>query len=232
MHTRPHHPPRRARRRLASAGVGLIALVCILGASVWSLARARPGWWSDLRPDDPQVRATARAVENGVINHLHHIRPPDAAWTVTLKTEDANAWLAVLFPRWLEQHGNAAALDAWTGWHVDFLPGRIRLAARSRDGRYLAADVRPTVDPQGALRVIAERVRIGRLALPASVVIDRLPDDARWLAPGDDPRGVLRGTAPALTDPSLRLADGRRVRLVRIEPKDGVLWITCRTEPP
>lgn len=107
----------------------------------------------------------------------------------------------------------------------------------------LAAELRPEFKPDGSLWMTAERINIGRLPVPASWVLgsggqtregrERIGEVSSELASLPQTDKVLKafsGAGPVLTRPIIRLADGRRVRLVAIEPDDGKLVITCRTE--
>ena len=56
--------------------------------------------------------------------------------------------------------------------------------------------------------------------------------------PGADPASspeirdivaALSGERPAMATPIIRIGDGRRVRLLNLEPRDDALYITCQT---
>ena len=41
----------------------------------------------------------------------------------------------------------------------------------------------------------------------------------------------LSGDRPMMRTPVIRIGDGRRVRLLQLEPRDDALYITCQTLP-
>ncbi|MEM7623170.1 MAG: hypothetical protein AAF235_08185, partial [Planctomycetota bacterium] len=95
----------------------------------------------------------------------------------------------------------------------------------------LSATFEPTVHGDGSVWVRTAWVHLGRLPLPADWVLSRTPPEpvARLDAAAELLR-VLAGTTPAAEDPVIALPDGRRVRLLAISVKRGVIELTCRTE--
>jgi len=142
---------------------------------------------------------------------------------------------------------------------VNFADGRIAIGAKVWPGlasgaapvdpsqrgksQTLAAELRPEFKADGALWMTAEKVNIGRLPLPASWVlggkgstakgreaVSELSTELASLPQTGKVLTAFSGAGPVLSRPIIKLADGRRVRLVSIEPWDGKLVITCRTE--
>jgi hypothetical protein len=259
--------PRRHRARRIAVAVGFV-LVTISTAVVLialALTRENPRWWTAVNPADPETVATAERVENGVTSALTQVRIANnaadgpesaatAAWQVFITTEQANAWLNVRLRRWLADQAEQGNLDfRWPEgvgqMQVSFQHGRIHLGAvitRPSPGggpprsQTLAAALRPEFGPDGSLWMTAERIEIGRLAVPADWVIGsgektaaKVADVSTELARQPQTERVLaaiRGERPVLSRPSIKLADGRRVRIVAIEPADDRLVFTCTTE--
>lgn len=135
---------------------------------------------------------------------------------------------------------------------VDDGRGRILIGAmveRSPGGsesvrpQTLSASLRPEFRADGSLWVTAETVSIGRLSLPAGWVLpdsspeappEAIPEELAALPQTARVLEAFLGEHPVLSRPVIKLADGRRVRLVNIRPEDdgasGRLVITCRTE--
>lgn len=245
---------RRLRRRL-----GAVLFVCAAAAGVtlvfaWWLARTPPSWWrGDARAawaHDPALGERAQALENGVVSIVSQPRPADdALWSILVRPADATAWLNERLPRWLLAR---ASLRAWPAevrrLQVRFDGPAIEFAALlapspDATGRVLTARVTPSVDAQGRLWVRATHLGVGRLPLPRGLALSaraesviaaaaaELPDEIVADPRADDLRRTLAGQRPLLQRASLRLADGRRVRLVDIRCHEGNLLVTCATEP-
>lgn len=182
-------------------------------------------------------------------------QPATAAWQVFITTEQANAWLNVRLKRWLADQAEQGNLEfRWPEsvgqLQVSFQHGRIHVGAvvtqpGSAAGaepktQTLAAALRPHFGDDGSLWMTAERIEIGRLPVPAGWVLrsaantqKKVADVSNELARQPQTERVLaafRGERPVLTRPAVKLADGRRVRIVAIEPADDKLVITCMTE--
>lgn len=115
----------------------------------------------------------------------------------------------------------------------------------------LAASIRPELRPDGSLWMPARWVSLGKLSVPASWMLPsptatadgqaskkhasvtkaNVPDTLRDLPQTRDMLAVFSGDVPAMKRPIIRIGDGRRVELLSLEPRDGVLLITCRTLP-
>ncbi len=63
-----------------------------------------------------------------------------------------------------------------------------------------------------------------------TLVTKNIPDDIRALPATGTLLAALNGNGPVAKNPTIRLADGRRVRIVGIVAEDGALFVTCRTE--
>jgi hypothetical protein len=178
-------------------------------------------------------------------------------WTVKLTPEDANAWLAVRLPMWIRNQSESFRWPSQVAQlQVDFRDDDIVLGVRAQTHgveRYLWVTLDPTIDESGALWLRATWVHVGRLSLPASwflpdslpavtggpgqppasadtLVTKNIPDDLRALPETGTLLAALNGGGPVAKNPTVRLADGRRVRILGLEAQDGALYVTCRTE--
>jgi hypothetical protein len=179
-------------------------------------------------------------------------------WTIKLTAADANAWLAARLRPWLEsQEGEKFTwprdLD---GVQVEFRGGRIYVGAsihkpgeegkKDSKRQVLSAALRPELRADGGLWMPASWVSVGRLSLPPSWMLPRsrregnyaknkhIPDPTGMLAEVpqlSDLLGALAGERPAMQMAIIKIGDGRRVRLLGLEPRDGALYITCQTLP-
>jgi hypothetical protein len=111
----------------------------------------------------------------------------------------------------------------------------------------LSIALAPRIGDDGSLWLEATSVAIGSLPMPAGLVLtagasDESPGffDARRAVP-DELRSrretapiiaALRGERPLTVLAPLRLPDGRKVRIVHLQPMEGRLVITCTTTDP
>jgi len=163
-------------------------------------------------------------------------------WRFTLRAADANAWLNTRLPAWITRRED---LSAWPKEieqiQVDFHDGMISIGAQVRAAgvlRVLSADVIPQIRPDGSLWLPARAVRVGTLPLPTGVVLrgarqqanDMVPVSIRDTADSDLLWRAFLGDAALAQNPTIRLPDGRRVRILNLRSQHGVLEVTCRTE--
>jgi hypothetical protein len=128
---------------------------------------------------------------------------------------------------------------------VRFVAGEILIGARvERAGRsqVVGAALRPELRGDGSLWLVAQRVSVGGLTVPASWVLreggggaeELVPEALRDVPAAADFFRVFAGELPVVRDSSVRLSDGRRVRLMGIESVQTTegerLVLTCRTE--
>ncbi|MEQ8844231.1 MAG: hypothetical protein RIB58_05195 [Phycisphaerales bacterium] len=230
------------RRWLVIGALSLVAFLTLAGLVAFSLAEQAPTWWRTVRLEDPQTRQTAVAIENGLWNAIYEQRPPDdERWHAWLGAHDANAWLNTTMRDWV------ASQWELVGWpeelkevQVEFMDGLIAvgLLVQTPEGeRYVSAVVEPIVDSQGALWMPARTVSLGRLTLPASVLLEYLRQNQEQYVPPallTLPEtqaffAALEGKAPLIDNASQSLGDGRRVRLIALRPIGARLELWCIT---
>lgn len=238
----------------------LIAITSLALLSASFLTSRAPSWWPprpDLRAASAIAADLENAVVNqihaarpmegpsGGHNESQTENQPagwtSASWSVSLSESDANAWLAARLPKWL------ANQDEPIQWPAElavvqsgFEDGRLQVGAEVLDGRqtrYVSCQLRLWIDDRGRLWTPADWVRLGRLAVPAEWVVQRAFGAAKPISrtigaahASERVAAALRGEAPLVDHPVLKLADGRRVRLTKVLLKDGHVELTCRTE--
>jgi hypothetical protein len=245
--------PRRLRRALLSAAVGAVMLGSALLLMGLALTRAAPLWWRTVLREDPATITLAEGTERRLMNVAHDDeiiplqRQADGSWrspvwTIEVRSAEVNAWLNVRLPKWLanqkdEFHWPAEVSDIQVEFHDD----RITIGARVRAGdrhQVLTATLAPRLDPQGRLYLPAQSVNLGRLNIPASWVLDPIRANAEAYIPTQLRRlpetellfKAFEGEQALLQRALVRLNDGRRIRILSVQPRDGRLLVTCQTE--
>lgn len=215
------------------------------------MTRAAPSWWSGLNADDAALRHAGQEIEHAVVRQLSAVRDPDPApgdgwrsapWAVSMDAADANAWLNTRLRLWLANQDRSFAWPSQVGQvQVRFEEGTVRIGMMVRAGgrdQVLSAALRPVLHADGSLWLPASTVQIGRLRLPASWFLDRAQHDPGAYMPRDlaavpevrEMLRVFRGERPAVREAVIGVDEGRRVRLLGIQPRDGRVEITARTE--
>jgi hypothetical protein len=260
-------PLTRKEKIIRGVGIGLLACGTIAGVvviSAYFMAKMTPGWFVPQSPQDPLVIAAARRIENNVATVLTKVRQPGALaanqpaslgpdrWAISLSAQDANAWLSVRLPMWMESECDPPL--AWPkevgAVQVAFEGGRIYVGASLRAGgsedqeRVLTASIEPIFDEHGSLWTPARSIGLGRVAVPAGLIMQAgaggggaengasptgMPGELADLPQTKGVLGALAGKVPALRSPVLKIGDGRRVKLVGMEAKNGKLIITLET---
>lgn len=232
------------RRWLVVGALSLVAVFTLSAIVAYSLAEQAPTWWRTVRLHDPRTQQTAIAIENGLWNAVFERREPGhERWHVWMSASDANAWLNTTLRDWV-----AAEWDL-VGWpedlrevQVEFMDGSIAIGLRVRtpEGeRYVSAVVEPIIDADGALWLPARTVSLGRLTLPAGVLLEYLrrnrerylPEALLTLPETESMFRALEGRAPLVERASQSLGDGRRVRLIAMRPVGARLELWCVTSP-
>jgi hypothetical protein len=238
-----------------AGGLAVVALGSIGALAALALIRESPDWWRTVRRDDPRTIQAAQGIEDRVFNGLYAARPTDPAfvpetqgqwrsepWTIRVEAADANAWLNVRLPKWLANREEGFRWpDEISEIQVDFDRGALRIGARITMGgqeQVVSATVEPQLNTDGSLSAPATWVHVGRLAVPASWVLEHTEQNAARYMPKSvaklpETEAMLKaflGQLPLVRNAVMRLGDGRRVRILSVEAKDGALVLTCQTE--
>lgn len=223
----------------------------IAGLVAASRVNQSPQWWGTLDPLDPRAISQARDLEHAFGNQLTLIRPQaenlaatdswrSDVWQVAIDAQHANAWLNVNLRKWMASDPDMPQWpDRLLALRVHFDQGRIHVGIalrRDEEQRYLSASVSPHIRPDGSMWLPAHAIHIGTLPIPRGAVLSHAQANADQYIPvslEDQGRALLRvfqGLEPISLDPVIRLDDGRQVRLLNIEPRNGRLILTCWTE--
>lgn len=222
----------RVRWRRVMAVTVVLALGVI--ALVWWLSRVPPAWYAP-PPLDQQTIALADRAEYRLVQEAQKIRAPDQdVWTLRIRQEQINAWLAARLEQWIEHEGQRWPEQLGTP-QVSIQSHAISIAlplhGRSRT-RFIVANIHPLIE-DGTLRLELDRVALGRVSLPGEPLANLLE------MLGEAAPEAL--TVPQITtaidwlrrrdaiDPVIDLADDRRVRIVDVHLDDGWMDITART---
>jgi hypothetical protein len=225
---------------LAMLGVWLITAIAAFSIFGYLLTLRTPRWFRTINPRDAALVDSAQRVENRIITQLYKYRgevdPATGAtgepWDLTISQDEATAWLSCKLPDWLRN------LDDRFTWPVGvenvqaaFDPSRLWLAASVDSGSrsVVCVGASPRIEASG-LYLRSGRAGIGSLVLPASLLGGR----AESLFSSADKHNrawkIASGTSPALPNATLRLEDGRQVRVVAITLDRETLTLRCQTE--
>jgi uncharacterized protein YpmS len=223
----------------------------VLGAL--ALTRAAPTWWRTVLREDPATVSLAQETETWAINLAHDSEKlpltenPDGVWRsevwrLELTSAEVNAWLNVRLPKWLANQKDQFRWPAEVSdVQVEFHDDRITLGARVRAGQrhqVLTATLMPRLETDGRLYLPAQSVNIGRLSIPANWVLEPVRANAESYIPSQLRRlpetelffDAFGGAEPLLQKAMVRLGDGRRIRVLKVEPRNGRIQVFCQTE--
>lgn len=217
-------------------GVWCITAAAALFVLLYLLSARTPAWFRVLNPRDPVLMDLAQRVENRVITQLYKYRglvdPATGAtgdeWTLTITEDEATAWLACKLPEWVRNLDDRAHWPREiTSVQASFGSSRLWIAAAVEKNSVVSLGAAPRLDPDG-LRLVSPRAGVGSLTLPitwlagsARSMLERTQERPLW--------PIITGAQPALPGASIRLEDGRRVRITAITLQRGQLTLTCRT---
>lgn len=223
---------------LVGSTLVLIALMTTMLLSAVTLINKAPSWWQVVDTTGDQTIELAEQVERAVVSTVHRHRPLDEPWTVAVSVEQANAWLNIKLPQWISNR-SAQWPERIEQLQMHFSDtNTLSLGARIRGNdmsRVVVATIRPSVREDGSLWLPMDAAQAGRLDLPRDWTVEQLrdwiPEEVSERVPTDQLLDALASIAPMFEEPVLKLDDGRRVRLLAIQPDGGRLLLTCVTEP-
>lgn len=245
----PVAPKRRLRwRPLALASAFALGVIIAAGALVVvALTRAAPSWWQPVDSANPAMLLRAEGLEAGLSQALTQPRDSSMIWTARLSEVNANIWLNTRLRRWLESQPELGIKwpEQLSELRVSFQGDTLRVGAMVEQNgatQVFTATLAPRFEKDGSLWMPAESIALGRLSIPAGWVlgdgssksraseqtskvsqdIAKLPETQRVLS-------AFAGKNAVRQDPTVRLPDGRRVRILGLSAKDGHLLITCQT---
>ena len=237
---------RRARKWILTIGLIVILLASLLAAFSWSLSRRAPLWWRTTDPTNPKTIAVGTQVEQGVANLLYKMHDdPDAPWSITLHAADANAWLTTRFKAWLaNRHPEFDWPDELHDLQVEFADNHIEIGVRivtQKHTQILSIMLEPKIQADGSLWVRTRWIHLGRLPIPADLLLDAshnsdataihiIPARLKNMPETQHLIGSLKGEEALTPNPALNLGDGRRIRLLKLDTRQGVLRVELQTE--
>ena len=225
---------------LAMLGVWLITGIAVLSLVGYLLTLRTPRWFRTINPRDAALVDLAQRVENRVITQLYKYRgevdpatgATGAAWELTITQDEATAWLACKLPDWLRN------LDDRFTWPVGvenvqaaFDSSRLWLAASIDSGpsSVVCVGATPRIEANG-LYLRSGRAGVGSLVLPASLFGGRAESLFSSADKQNRAWSIATGTSPVLPNATLRLEDGRQVRVLAITLDRESLTLQCQTE--
>ena len=243
---------RRRRRRIAVAiGIATIALACILALAAALLTQLTPKWWNDSIDSSEHSATRASGFESRFVTELNKVREggrtsPDQPWksqpwAIAMEAGDVNAWLEFAAPKWAKNQNVTSWPAGLESIRVHFEDDHLLIGAcvRSDTGSHiLSARLSPRIDESGALWFKTCSISVGRLAFPPTWVmrhapsllkhylpptIDDFPDASQMFA-------AIEGVRPAVNQTAIRLADGRRVQILKIHSTHNRLEIVAQTQ--
>ena len=240
------HRLRKARVLIASTLIAAVGVLTFLGALVVLMARSAPAWWVDINPHSPATIDLADQVQNGALSHLFEDRHSEllgaVRWPVKMTDEAANAWLNVKLPDWFAKISDGMQWpDSVEQMRMVFDDGSIRIGARvaTESGtRIYSAVLEPELRQDGSLWVRARSVSMGRLNIPAGLVLRGahadaaryIPESLRGTAEAEALFDKLSGKKPLFEDAEVHLGDGRRVKLLELRVRDGSIIALFETQ--
>jgi len=225
--------PRATGRLVVAALLALIGLGTLLALGAYRMSFVAPEWWRTVDPEDPATVSLAERTERAMTSAVHARRPLGEAWTVAVTAREANAWMNVMLPRWLENReverpGWADEVqlhfdDGWAGAGVMLEDGLGR-------ERFVTLRAAPVVDENGALWLRPLGASVGRLSVPLRWTFEELE---RRVGRDSDERALaeaVMGERPVVESARLELGDGRVIRVRGMRMEGGKLLVTCVTE--
>ena len=226
------------RRRTRQFLVVLLLLVAG-GAVLWRLTRVEPTWWDPPDPRDEQVMVLADTAERRLLEEAQEVRAPEESWTVRIREEQVNAWLATRLPAWIAHRGDIEWPQQLGMPQVNFENDGVTVAVElgPESGRRIvvARFVPNMID--GMLRLQIDMVALGRLALPGApvnVILDSIRDTVpdTFLDQPEVQAAIKRLFGGESIEPELRLVDDRVVRVVAVKCGEATLELSCVTRSP
>ena len=239
-------PGRSKRRRgrvsrVAYACRVLLAFAILGGVGalvLWQLTWVPPLQYRPPAADDAEVIALAEKVEYRLIEEAQKIREPEDTWTLRVREQQVNAWLATRLAEWIAHEQDIKLPRSVRRPQIAFDADGMRVFMEvvlpdSDRPRVLTADILPRVDEAG-LWLMVDRVSFGMIPMRGKP-IERIGRLIEQLAPEgsiDRPAmeramDLLSGKTPVASD--ITLADGRNVEIIGLALANGYVDVTSRT---
>lgn len=213
-----------------------VVLGVALGLLLIYIGPTTPNWYQPPSPQDEQVVALADRVEYRLLEETRKIRDEEDPWTLRIRQEQINAWLSARLPAWIAHEQNTTWPDQLGTPQVRIDENRMLLAlpiGPPDSRRVVVAQIDPKITKTQGLTLKLTAVRFGRLSVPGNPVavmidtIKRFGGDQVDEAALDSISDLLSGRRGI--DPVLNLQDGRRVEIMSLSCRDGMVDLTSRT---
>lgn len=223
--------PRMTARVAVACLLALIGLGTLTALGAYRLSFSAPDWWRTVAAQSPGTIALAEGTEQAVTSALHRRRELGEPWTVAVSAPEANAWVNVMLPRWLENRD--VDRPEWAREvQLNFEHGSVAGGAKVEDDRgrprYVTLRAEPVIDAMGALWLQPRGASVGRLSVPLRWTFEEF--ERRASGDRADLVAAIMGRQPVARSASVSLGDGRVVRITGVRVEEGRLLVTCVTE--
>jgi hypothetical protein len=210
-------------------------LLGVAGLVLWRVTMTPPSWYRPPDVQDAAVADLAEQVEYRLVEQTQKVRPRAEQWSLRVRENQINSWLAVRLPKWIAHQGDADWASRVGTPQVRLEPGVISVAVPLLEGA-LSRTVVVSAELQltdGTLHARLSRVALGGMSLPGERLANLLRIASPLIPRTINAREItsalqqLDGTNPI--DPVFRLSDGRRVRMLQLRIDDGLLEFTAET---
>lgn len=224
------------RRRTRILLIAIVLLV-VAGLVLWRVTMSPPSWYRPPDVRDAAVAELAEKVEFRLVEEAQKVRPKAEQWSLRVRENQINSWLAVRLPKWIAHHGDSDWASRAGTPQIRLEPGTISVAVPMLEGalsRTVVVSVQPHMN-DGALQARLSRVALGGMSLPGEPLANLLRMAGPLIPKSVDSQKVteilhlLDGQHPI--DPVFKLSDGRRVRVLQLRIDDGLLEFTAETLP-
>jgi len=228
-------------RRIATAAcVTLLLVIGYISIGVLRPMSQPPEWWDSSAVSERDAVEPAQQLENELMRAASFVRPAGSTppspglsyrsedWIVEISQAHANAWIVARLPKWLANRGESEEfINRMVRTRIRFEASVMKVGVPMMysgvESVLWAAFTLQDNSAEGVqFRVVDAYV--GRKRTPDEVLEAALDDSARRtlaeLKSGRDFSDAL----------SMRLEDGRIVRVTRIQIGDSVLRLVCHTE--
>jgi hypothetical protein len=205
-----------------------LAVFAVIALIVWAAYRP-PDWYNPRQIGDAGAWL-AEGVERRVLSELSAAHRFGEPWTLAVTAAEAEAWLNVRLPLWIENQG--VPRPAWFGFvGVSFESGLARVGLGTGAGGTPPV-VSLTLTRSAVAGALPEHaVRLGVLPVPGWIIEQFAPGLGKQveaaISRSSDPRQANSAEPPGLG--AIRLDDGRRVRFTAFNANDGTLTLHCVT---
>jgi len=222
--------------------VWLIAAMFGCVVLVYALTLRTPSWFTIGTRDPAEARRLAQRLENRIITEAYRFRGepsvgPDGVrrtgedWRLRVTEEEATAWLAVKLSEWLVNRDPPSRVPAGVSeLQAHFGNGRAWGAGRMEESVYAISGL-VRVDKEGVW-LTSPRAGVGSFWLPISWGGLGLLGSGGLEGRNDVAWKMVSGKVPLVSGGTVRLEDGRRVRVLGVKIEPGVVVVECRTEVP